>query len=150
MPNEVREGVGIVNEGVKLSQDPSLRRDDLLEKAKTIGDEQLSRIDEVRQGKKIKNEVKGYTGNLPEIKDDPKAYAKQRAERFDQLLERETLKLKELNVLKQRTSQMDRLKNLPEGYKKQLEQYKKKLNDPDQLKQEIKQQSIKLATELKY
>ena len=145
IPKEVGEGIQQVKE-IK-ERGPGLRRDDVVDKVKIIGDEQLSRIDEVEQGKEIKNEIKGYTGNISEIKDDPKAYAKQRAERFDQLLENETLKLKELNDLKQKTSQMDRLKNLPEGYKKQLEQYQKKLAEPDQLKQELKQQSIKLATD---
>ncbi len=145
MPGEMREGIKQVKE--INDRGPGLRRDDVINKVKTIGDEQLNNIDEFKQAKEIKNEIEGYTGNLSEIKDDPKAYARQRARRFDQLVENETLKLKELNQLKQKTSQMDRLKNLPEGYKKQLEQYQKKINDPDQLKQELKQQSIKLATD---
>ena len=79
----------------------------MINRTKIIADEQLIKIDEVEQAKEIKKDVKGYTGNISEIKDDPEAYAKQRAESFDQLLEWETLKVKELNELKQKTSQME-------------------------------------------
>lgn len=158
MPNEVTEGAEQVKE-IK-EKNPSLRRDEVLERATAIGDEQLSKIDEVEQAKEIKKEVEeytrqrtdkageinGYVGNINQLPDSLKSLKNNltNAENLTEKLEQEAVKHTDLADIQKQQKELEALKSTPDKYTQQMD----KLKDHKAMQDQLKKKAILKSAEL--
>ena len=131
-----------------------------IDQIKTIGEEQLSKIDEVEQAKEVKKEVeeytgeiKGYTGDISQLPDSLKSLKSDltNGENLTNRLEEEAIKHTDLGGISSQQKEFEALKDTPKEYTAKADKYKAqmdKLQDHKAMQDQLKKKATLRATEL--
>ena len=125
----------------------STDRNSLLTESEKISDSKFGHKSGYKEYRKIRNRIDKEQTKFSKYRyltnrDSIKTILKEKPETFEELVENEISRLDEIDLLKEKTSQIDRLNKLPEHYKKLLEQYQSKIYDKTEKLEGIDSQKV--------